>query len=296
MAGSEYRDASREQWSGAADRWADAAEKPDKGASARAAAWMLDAVALQPGERVLEIACGAGRVGLEAAEIVGEDGTVVCSDFSEAMVDVVRARIDRHGVTNIETRILDAEEMQFPDGERFDAALCRMGFMLMSDPAKALARTRAALRPGGRLALAVWAPAEDNPWLAAIFDAVMAHLGAPPPAPGTPGPFTLGDPDLLRSMLEEAGFGDPRVERLVEHQTYDSPDGWWDEILGLGGPLAALLGALPADGLQAVREAAFEGARPYAGPGGEVTFPATVIAAFARPDEGAARDEPAPTP
>ncbi len=175
----DYGESSREEWAGAADHWAEAAEKPDRGASAKAAAWLLDSADLQPGERVLEVACGAGRVGLQAAERVGPAGWVVCSDFAEPMVEVVQGRVARLGLTNVEARVLDAERMTFGEDERFDAALCRMGYMLMADPAAALSRTRDALRPGGRLAFAVWGPAEENPWLSLIFAAVMSISARP---------------------------------------------------------------------------------------------------------------------
>jgi SAM-dependent methyltransferase len=280
MADTEYRDASRDQWGGAAEHWAEAAEKPDTGASARAAEWMLDAAALRPGERVLEVACGAGRVGLQAAEIVGADGVVVCSDFAEPMVEIVRGRIERLGLSNVEARALDAEQMSFDESDRFDAVLCRMGYMLMSDPLAALTRSREALRPGGRLALAVWGSAEENPWLGEIFEAVMAHLGAPPPEEGTPGPFALPDPERLARLLEEAGFDRIATERLEAEQSYDSLAAWWDEILGLGGPLATLLESMPEGDVQSIRGAALESGKKHESGDGTVRFPATMITAL----------------
>lgn len=281
MGDSEYRDASRDQWAGAAERWADAAEQPDTGASARAAEWILEAGALHPGERVLEVACGAGRVGLQAARIVGQDGAVVCSDFAAAMIEAVEARVERENVGNAEARVLDAEEMRFADPERFDAVLCRMGYMLMSDPLSALKRSREALKPQGRLALAVWGSAAENPWLAEIFGAVMAHVGAPPPPAEAPGPFALADPERLRTLLKEAGFEEIRIECLDLEQTYESSSAWWQEILGLGGPLAGLLGSLPQPDAESIRRAAVERAKKYEKGDGSVSFPATVIGALA---------------
>jgi SAM-dependent methyltransferase len=281
MTDADFRDASREQWSGAAGHWAEAAEKPDSGASARAAEWMLDAVALQPGERVLEVACGAGRVGLQAAGIVGDEGHVLCTDFAEPMVETVTERVERHGIANVEARVLDAEAMTFAEEERFDAVLCRMGYMLMGDPLAALSRTREALKPDGRLALAVWGSAEENPWLSLIFDAVMGQLGAPPPPPEAPGPFALADPGRLEALLREAGFGAVKLDRLAVEQSYDSPAGWWEEILGLGGPLAALVESMPADAAEAIRQSATSNAERFTQEDGTVTFAATAIAALA---------------
>src|SRR5215831_14191922 len=89
----DYENASRDQWGAAAEMWRRAAEEPDSGATKAAADWMLESVGLRSGDRVLELACGAGRVGLRAADQVGVNGYVLCSDFAEEMVDVVRARI-----------------------------------------------------------------------------------------------------------------------------------------------------------------------------------------------------------
>lgn len=283
---SEYSEASREEWARAADHWARSAEEADRGASAAAAAWLLEAADLQAGERVLEVACGAGRVGLQAAEQVGPDGSVVCSDFAEPMVEAVRRRVRDLGVENVEARVLDAEQMTFSEEERFDAALCRMGYMLMNDPARALARTRAALRPGGRLVFAVWGSADENTWLNLIFAAVMSHLQAPPPSPSTPGPFALGDPERVSSLLSAAELSNARVELLEVEQRYVDMNGWWEEILGLGGPLATLLGALPESGVAAIRRAAFDGARDYQCEDGSVVLPASMVVARAeRPAE-----------
>jgi len=219
----DHREASRAQWEQAAQGWAAEAEERERGPAGRAADWMLEAVAPQPGERVIELACGAGDVGLRAAAAVGEQGRVLLTDFAEPMVELVRERAA--GLPHVEARTLDAES---PDlDERFDVALCRLGYMLMPDPARALRETRDLLDPGGRLALAVWATAERNPWLSLVFDAVMGVLGAPPPEPGTPGPFALGDQDRIRSLLDGAGFAEVTVEEVGEIRRYESAEEWW---------------------------------------------------------------------
>jgi SAM-dependent methyltransferase len=272
----------RDEWGAAADHWARAAEREEVGASADAAGWMLGAADLQPGEQVLEVAGGAGRVGLQAAAAVGPEGSVLCSDFSPEMVRVARERFERLGVSNVETRALDAQDLKLDDGS-FDAVLCRFGYMLMPDPRQALRESARVLRPGGRLVLAVWGSAEENPWLSTILGAVMAHLSAPPPEPGMPGPFALGDPSRLRDLLAEAGLEEVRVDQLAVEQVYDSLDGWWEKILSVGGPLKAVLDPLPEVDLSAIREAALargcEIAREEAG---SIVFPATVLGAKGR--------------
>jgi SAM-dependent methyltransferase len=266
VGGEEYAEASQRQWGAAAEAWARAGEEPERGASAEVAAWMLEAAELRPGQRVLELACGAGRVGLQAAEAVGVEGHVLCSDFAEPMVEAVRKR---------------AEALALTEGERFDRVLCRFGYMLMSDPLQALGQSRDALEPDGRLVLAVWGRAEQNPWLATLLQSVIDHFGAPPPEPGMPGPFALGDPQRLADLLERAGFEGATITRLEPEQTYESAEEWWERITAIGGPLAAALGAIQADDVAAIRERALQAAAAFVRADGSAVFPASVLAATA---------------
>lgn len=275
-------EAGQDQWGGAAEHWARAAEKDEVGAAAEVATWMLRAADLQPGERVLEVAGGAGRIGLQAASAVGPEGSVLCSDFSEEMVKVARERFARLGVSNIETRILDAQNLELED-DGFDAVLCRFGYMLMPDPLQALRESARVLRPGGRLILGVWGTAEQNLWLTTILVAVMDHLSAPPPEQGAPGPFSLGEPDRLRGLLDQAGLAEVEIEAIETRQVYDSPEGWWERILSVGGPLALILDPLPEADRNAIRDAALAKGREVAEEhGGETVFPATAVGARAR--------------
>jgi len=284
MSGEGEGESSRQHWGDSAEAWARAAEEEETGASASATKWMLETAGLQAGDRVLELACGAGRVGLQAAEIIGPTGTVLCSDFAEGMVQAVRDRVGRTGVANVETRVLDAESLDLDDGS-FDVVLCRFGYMLMGDPRRALAESRRVLHPGGRLVLAVWGSADDNPWLSLIFDATMSQLGAPPPEPGTPGPFALGDAAQLRQMVEEAGLIDVEAVEIEAAQNYGSLERWWDQLREVSGALAALLDALPAADAGAIKEAALDAGRQYVHSDGEPTFPASIVGAHGhRPD------------
>lgn len=280
MSDAEYREASKEQWSDAAPSWARAAEEEETGASREATVWMLEAADLRPGERVLELACGAGRVGLQAAGRVGPEGTVLCTDFSEAMVDAVAERVERLGVSNVSTRVLDAEHIDLGGEEPFDAVLCRFGYMLMADPLQALRESGRALRPDGRLVLAVWGPGDENPWLSIILNAVMSHLNAPPPQPGAPGPFSLGDRDRLKTLVEQAGLADVEVAEVEAKQRYDSLAAWWDEILDVSGPLATMLNALPEEDRAKIRAAALAEAEQFGGEN-EAVFPASIVCAKA---------------
>lgn len=279
MDAAEFTEVSRQQWSGVAGGWERHADELEERAPGVATGWMLDALALAPGERVLELACGPAGVGLRAAAAVGPDGRVLLTDFSEAMVEVARRRTAE--LDNVELRTLDAQRMDL-EAESFDAAVCRFGYMLMGDHAAALRETRRVLRGGGRVALAVWGEPGENPWAFAFMRAVMDHFGAPPPDPDAPGMFTLADPARLRGRLEEAGFEDVRVEALPGRMTYESLDHWWDETAELAGPVATLLANMADDDREAVRERLRAAAEPFAGPEGALDFPADVRVAAAR--------------
>src|SRR5215211_7340883 len=103
--------------------------------------WILEKVDPQPGETILDIAAGTGDLGLNVAERVGDDGRVISTDFAPEMVDVARRQGEARGVTNVEYRVLDAERMDLED-DSIDRVVCRFGYMLMADPAAALAETK----------------------------------------------------------------------------------------------------------------------------------------------------------
>lgn len=267
---------SAEAWGAGARARARTGLEPEGGADAAASDWMLGFTRPSPGERVLDVACGAGRVGLRAAGLVGREGFVVCSDLSEDMVAATRETAERLGRSNVEAVVLDAMSPSWAE-EPFDVILCRFGLMHMSDPAAALRHARAALAPGGRLAVTVWSEGSENPWLMAILAAVMDHFGAPPPSPGVPGPFALGGAGELRGLIEASGFAHAVEERIEAEAVFDSVDAWWDHILEVSGPLATLLESTEAADRSEIRERAREAVAAHVGPDRRVVFPAVAI-------------------
>lgn len=282
MAADDYKSTSRTQWSGVAGAWERHAKRFDAQSGEVATAWMLEAAGLRPGEQVLELACGPAGVGLQAARAVAPGGRVLCTDFAEPMVDAARRRVAEEKVENVDFGVVDAEAMDLTDAS-FDAALCRYGYMLMGDPRTALQETHRVLRPGGRLTLAVWGEAGENPWASIPMRAVMEHFDAPPPEPGMPGMFALAEENGLHQLLEEAEFAEIRVERVEAAERYESVDAWWDFIREVAGPLATLLAGLQDADREAIRARASEAASEFANDG-ELRFPSGLrLAAASRP-------------
>lgn len=275
----DYRAASLQAWSSVAGDWAELAERIDEQLRP-AAEWMIDAAALRPGERVLELAGGPGTLSLLAAGLVGPDGNVLHSDFAEPMVRGAQERFRAGGFDSIESRVIDAEAIDLPDGS-VDVVLCRMGFMLMADPAAALRESARVLGPGGRLALAVWTDAASNPWVALPMQAVAAELNAPPPPPDAPGMWSLGDPQRVERMLGEAGFTEVRIDLLDATAEFESADQWIEATRRLAGPLRALFANLEPPVREAIEGRIRESATAYEQPDGRLVMPEQMLVAGA---------------
>jgi SAM-dependent methyltransferase len=196
--------------------------------------WMLDALAPEPGDTVLELAAGPGDTGFRAATIVGESGRLISTDFSPDMVDVARRRSAELGLGNVEHRVMNAEQIELED-DSVDGVLCRFGFMLMADAAAAFTETRRVLRPGGRLVLAVWCTAERNPWISIAGRMLVERGHIPAPEPGAPGMFTMANEERTRRLLEDAGFARVRLEEVPVRFRYRSVDEYVHRARDTGG-------------------------------------------------------------
>jgi len=164
----------------------------------------IDALKPRPGERVLDVGCGAGASTLELADAVGMSGKVVGVDISRTLLDVANRRADNL----VGVRFLEGDAQTFPfEPASFDAAFSRFGVMFFADSVAAFANIRRALKPGGRLAFVCWRSPAENPILNLPLAAALQHLPPqPPPDPEAPGPFAFADPDKVRRILDAGGF------------------------------------------------------------------------------------------
>lgn len=263
-------------WAAVAPAWgahADAVEARTAALGER----LLELSAPATGEDVLELACGAGGLGLAAARRA-PGVRVVLSDVAPPMVSIAAARAQ--GTPGVRTRVLDLEAIDVPDGS-FDVVLCREGLMFAGDPERAAAEVHRVLRPGGRLAASVWGPRGRNPWLAVVLDAASDVVGEPVPPPGIPGPFSLQDAPRLRLLLEGAGFVAVRVEEVAVPLRAGSFEEWWTRTSTIAGPLAARVAALPPAAAAALQARLRAAVAPYTSASG-LELPGVALTAAGR--------------
>ena len=180
----------------------------------------MDLLGLAPGQRVVDLGCGSGGTTLELASRVGAEGGVLGVDIADEMLERGRERATQLGVTTVEFLNADVQVEDLGTA-RFDAAYSRFGVMFFDDPIAAFTNVRRALRPEGLLSFVCWQSVFDNEWMLIPGVAVASVTGSlpPMPGPGEPGPFSLADPDRVRSVLGAAGFAAvdvvPHADELV---------------------------------------------------------------------------------
>jgi ubiquinone/menaquinone biosynthesis C-methylase UbiE len=188
---------------------------------AEATECMLEAAGLRPGDHVLDIAAGSGDQSLLAARRVGPDGSVLATDISAEMLNIAARVAKLEGLTNITTRVMDAQQLDLQD-KAFDAVICRLGLMLIPNVQPALREIRRVLKPGGKLAALVLSVPANNPLFSLPLAIVSKYArGA---SSHLPDPFALSDPNVFERSLTEAGFCGVMTRALPFQSHYASLD------------------------------------------------------------------------
>ena len=275
----EYRRESRARWGRSAKGWS--AERDTIRASTMpVSAWMVDAVAPQPGHVVLELAAGIGDTGFLAAELIQPSGTLICSDFAPEMLSAAQERAAELGIKNVRFRQIDAESID-QEAASLDAVLCRWGYMLMADPVAALRETRRVLKPGAPVALAAWTDPAENLWSSLPAQELVARGLAEPPDPDAPGQFTWAPEGLIAEAMEEAGFVDPTVDTVEFTVGFRDVDAWWDATASIATRFADAVAGLDAAGREDLRTGLARGAEPFETADGRLEIPARTWVATA---------------
>ena len=253
MDNDEFRKASRTVWEKMAQGWDDSREYMWE-TSKPVGEWMVEKLSPSKGQALLELAAGVGDTGFVAAKLVGDEGRLISTDFSPAMVESARRRADELGITNAEFYVMDAEKIDL-EADSIDGVLCRWGYMLMGNPSEAFRETRRVLKSGGRLSFSVFAGPEQNPWAALPAKTLIEKGFMEAPAPGTPGILALGNKEHLLSLLVAAGFSDYIIEEVPITWRYRDFDGYWRFLSEVAGAIAILIESLPQTDQAAAREA-----------------------------------------
>lgn len=209
-----FKLATRDQWEKAARGWND--QTPN------IRAWlqgptdaMLNMAGVALGQRVLDVAAGAGDQTLDIAQRVGPRGFVLATDISPAILELAKANAAAAGYGNVQVRVADAERLGLEEAS-FDAAVCRLGLMFLPDPLQGLREIRRALKPGATACVMVFSRPEANPCVATLMSTALKHAGLPPRDPYQPGGLlSLGKPGVIDELFRAAGFKDVATTRIA---------------------------------------------------------------------------------
>ena len=240
-------------------------------------ALLLACLRLSGGESVLEIGCGTGAVTLPLAAAVGRHGRVFAVDISEPMLGVARRQVDECNLSNVTLLLGDAQVLEF-ERAAFDVVTSRMGVMFFVDPVAAFSNIGRALKPGGRLVFACWAPlAENRHWLIS-YDIAVRHLGEPAPSPAhEPSPLAFADPEYIRWLLAAAGFSEIVVERAHPTIIGGSPEEEARHAVMMGPTARLIEEKKPTETIRQIIAQEIEAAFATEASSGPIRLPATIF-------------------
>lgn len=216
-----FKQTTRTQWDGAAEAWNRWSPLLSRWLGP-ATELMLDMTNVSTGSRVLDVAAGAGEQTLVTARRTGPTGYVLATDLSPVILEHAADNARQAGMEHVETRVSDGEALAEISADPFDAVISRVGLIYFPDQHKALTGMRDQLRPGGRVGAITYAGADLNGFFSVPVGIIRRRAALPAPLPGQPGPFSLGDPDILTQRLIDAGFSDVEINRVSAPVRLDS--------------------------------------------------------------------------
>jgi len=203
---------------------------------------LMKALALKPGQSVVEVGCGGGKNAVEAAKAVAPNGDYLGVDIAEVLIAHCRKRAAGAGVTNATFLHADAQTATL-DAQR-DRAFSSFGVMFFKDPPAAFTNIRKWVKPGGDFVFSCWAAPDLNPWIGIVGAVAANYVPMPERAPDGPGPFRMADPEATKKLLAGAGWRDVALdlwqgEQLLggEGATPESAAAFVLDGLGVAAPL-----------------------------------------------------------
>lgn len=212
---------------------------------------LIKALHVNGNEQVLDVASGTGEPGLTLSAML-PNGDTTGSDLSEEMVKIANEYAKQRGISNYQSQVCDASDMPF-ENNSFDHVVCRFGIMFFPDIEGSLNEMTRVLKPGGTLAVAVWAAPELNPFITLMAMTILEKLDLPEPSPGSPGIFRYAQPGLTSQLFSSTGLISVTEKGLAGEATFDSTGQYWDVMSDIAGPIMQDLKNAPQEVVEEVR-------------------------------------------
>jgi SAM-dependent methyltransferase len=237
---------------------------------------LIEELQIKSGDRVLDIAGGAGEPALSIASKTGEHGSVTCTDAVPEMVAGAQRLASESGIANIQFQNCTAESLPFAD-DTYDAVESRLGIMFFSDPPRALREMLRVAKPAAAIGLAVWHKAEFNPFCGLPSKVMAQHIQSEPAAPDAPTAYRFAEEGKLARLLADAGAVTVK-ERLFEFRITGelSIADYWNLRATTSGTLRDQLRTLPAAEVELISAEVANAVKPFF-PNDRMDFPAAMM-------------------
>jgi ubiquinone/menaquinone biosynthesis C-methylase UbiE len=205
---------------------------------------------------ILDVASGTGEPGLTIASKL-RGGVVVLTDVSEGMLEVARENAANRSIKNLEFVSSDVSELPFPDNS-FDLISCRLGFMFFPDMLIAAKELVRVLKPGGKIATAVWNVPEKNFWATAILNVINKNMQIVPPPQGAPGLFRCAKRGLIADLFKQTGLKNITESEVQGKLNTGRPEVYWNFMTDVVAPVVAALNKADDKMKAKIKEEVFE--------------------------------------
>lgn len=267
----QFKENQRQSWDSVSDGWQKWWKTIENGAQ-NVSNRLVELAQIKAGDKILDIATGIGEPAITGAKQVGSNGHVMATDLSPQMLSIAKQRAASLGLENtMEFKEGDAEAIDLPPSS-FNAVLCRWGLMFLPNLSGALSNIHKTLVPDGYLAAAVWATPDKVPFLGLAINTVRNETRAPPPPPGTPGPFSLADEDQFKNSLIKVGFKDVNTEHLEVILEFDSAEDYTQFQKEIAPPVIAMLANETKSRQEEIWNKVTDAAKKYSDENGHVNF------------------------